>query len=73
MSLLSFQDQNRQNAMTGYGNLSQLESNRKNYNKQASAQNRAKQGSAIGSGIAIGMATGNPILGAGVALMGVLF
>lgn len=73
MSLLQIQNQNRQNAMTGYRQLGQLEQNRKSFNKQASAQNRAKVGSAVSSGIAMGMMTGNPMVGVGVALMGALF
>lgn len=73
MGLRQIGDQNRQNAMTGYQGLSQLESNRDNYNKQGKAQHKAKQGSAIGSGISVAMMTGNPMLGAGVAVMGLLF
>lgn len=76
MSLLSIADQNRQSAMGSYGQLSQLESNRNNYNEQAKVQNKAKIGSAIGSGIATGMMIGGPhgaVAGAGIALLGAFF
>ena len=76
MSLLQIHNQNRQNAMTGYDRLSQLESNRDQYNDQAKAQKKSKIGSSIGSGVALGLMVGGPYgiaAGAGVALLGALF
>jgi len=72
MSLQRINDTNRSSAMTGFSQLSSLESQRKNYNESVDDAEDAKQASAITSGITIGVMTGNPFIGIGVAVMGML-